>query len=85
MSKPHDWVTFFIAGSESESKDTLSQCARCNLVRHDYEYDGGRQSPHYPLFVQWGRARRDDPGCTRGDMTDEVEVDPPATGKGEGG
>lgn len=67
---PHDWVSLFVTENAYGSKDTISQCARCNLVRHDYEYDGGKRSPNYPTFHFRGSgvAERD---CTRGDMTED--------------
>jgi hypothetical protein len=67
---PHDFVTLLVTGNASESKDTISQCAWCNLVRHDYEYDGGKRSPNYPTHHLHGRGAVDR-GCTRGDMAEE--------------
>lgn len=71
MRKPHDFVMLFATENEAGSKDTISQCARCNVVRHDYEYDGGKRSPNYPTFHLRGMSVTDE-GCPRGDMTEEA-------------
>ncbi len=67
---PHDYVVFFVTTNDVGSKDTISQCARCNLLRHDYEYDGGKRSPNYPMFFRNGRGAVEG-DCPRGDMTEE--------------
>lgn len=67
---PHDWVALFVTENSAGSKDTISQCARCNMMRHDYEYDGGKRSPNYPMFHLRGMGAADS-GCSRGDMTEE--------------
>ncbi len=67
---PHDYVVLYVFGSVAGIKDTISQCARCGLTRHDYEYDGGKTLPNYPDFYRNGQ-RVADVGCTRGDMTEE--------------
>lgn len=68
---PHDYVVIGVFDSgPNGSKDTISQCARCRLVRHDYEYDGGKTSSNYPTFHPIT-----DKGCTRGDMTEERAMD----------
>lgn len=71
---PHDYVMLGAHGSEAESKDTYSQCARCNLVKHDYEYNHGRRSPNYPMFYRWGRGAIEG-DCPRGDMTEDRAAD----------
>ena len=67
---PHDYVMLCAFGSAAESKDTISQCARCNLVKHDYEYNHGKRSPNYPVFHRNGRGVVEG-DCPRGDMTEE--------------
>lgn len=67
---PHDYVTLYVFGSVNESKDTISQCARCGTTKHDYEYDHGKRSPNYPMFHRLGRGVEEG-DCTRGDMTEE--------------
>lgn len=66
---PHDWVTIFVSANDYNSKDSISQCARCNMLQHHYEHDG-KAGNGYPDF--WLRGMRaEDTGCSRGDMAEE--------------
>ncbi len=58
---PHDYVMIHI----SDSRETVRQCARCNLVRIVHT------PPHLVWFYSRGAHLDEEPGCTRGDMTEE--------------
>jgi hypothetical protein len=63
----HDWKFLTSHGDDApgQSKDTYSQCTRCDMVKHDYAHGGGQTSPNYPVYYLAGKTHGayHDPPC----------------------
>jgi hypothetical protein len=71
----HDWKFLTSHGDDApgQSKDTYSQCSRCDMVKHDYAHGGGQTSPNYPVYYLKGvtHGAYKDPPCEP--IRDELE------------
>ena len=71
----HDWKFLTSHGDDApgQSKDTYSQCTKCDMVKHDYAHGGGQTSPNYPVYYLKGvtHGAYKDPPCEP--IRDELE------------